>query len=98
MGAVETARDLYLDLMKRTVSGLIYEDPPNPATPTLPGEAAPVRPGAFNGERRANGEDWPLNAHTMIGLKRLDNLRQCVETVIADGVPGDFIETGVCRG
>ena len=34
----------------------------------------------------------------MIGLKRLDNVRACVERVIEDGVPGDFIETGVWRG
>jgi hypothetical protein len=34
----------------------------------------------------------------MIGLRRLDNLQQCIETVLADGVPGDLIETGVWRG
>jgi O-methyltransferase len=34
----------------------------------------------------------------MIGLKRLVNVRECVESVLADGVPGDLIETGVWRG
>ena len=34
----------------------------------------------------------------MIGLKRLNNLQHCAETVIREGVPGDFIETGVWRG
>jgi hypothetical protein len=34
----------------------------------------------------------------MIGLKRLDNLEFCIEEVIAKGVPGDLIETGVWRG
>jgi hypothetical protein len=34
----------------------------------------------------------------MIGLKRLDNLHACIEAVIRDQVPGDFIETGVWRG
>jgi hypothetical protein len=34
----------------------------------------------------------------MIGLKRLDNLEFCIEQVITNGVPGDFIETGVWRG
>ena len=34
----------------------------------------------------------------MIGLKRLANVRACVESVLADGVPGDLIETGVWRG
>jgi hypothetical protein len=44
------------------------------------------------------GEHWPVRAHTMIGLKRLDNIQFCVETAIKDGVPGDLIETGVWRG
>ena len=49
-------------------------------------------------ERRFEGLDWPFNALTMVGLKRLENLQECVEGVIADGVPGDLIETGVWRG
>ena len=36
--------------------------------------------------------------HTMIGRKRLDNIQQLMEQVIADGIPGDVIETGVWRG
>jgi O-methyltransferase len=47
---------------------------------------------------RAEGRDWPARAHTMIGFKRLANLRMCVETVLQDDVPGDLIETGVWRG
>ena len=47
---------------------------------------------------RADGRDWPRFAQTMVGLKRLDNVQHCVEQVIADGVPGDLIETGVWRG
>jgi O-methyltransferase len=34
----------------------------------------------------------------MIGLKRLDNLQYCVETILNKNVEGDFIETGVWRG
>jgi hypothetical protein len=37
-------------------------------------------------------------SHTMIGRRRLDNLESCLARVIADGVPGDLIETGVWRG
>lgn len=44
------------------------------------------------------GDHWPVRAHTMIGLKRLDNIQFCVETAIKDGIPGDLIETGVWRG
>jgi len=55
-------------------------------------------PGAGIAEARETGMDWPARAHTMIGLKRLNNLQMCAESVIKDGVPGDFIETGVWRG
>jgi O-methyltransferase len=34
----------------------------------------------------------------MIGLGRLDNIEDCVAALIADGIPGDLIETGVWRG
>ena len=47
---------------------------------------------------RSDGKDWPPTAETMVGRQRLDDVRQCVNSVLADGVPGDFIETGVWRG
>ncbi|MGB7730737.1 MAG: TylF/MycF family methyltransferase [Candidatus Acidiferrum sp.] len=49
-------------------------------------------------ERREAGRDWPADAETMIGLKRLDNLQWCIAEVLREDVPGDFIETGVWRG
>jgi O-methyltransferase len=52
----------------------------------------------FNPEVRAEGRDWPAEAETMIGLRRLDNLQDCVIDVLRRGVPGDLIETGVWRG
>lgn len=57
-----------------------------------------VEPGQFDPEVREVGKDWPVDAESMIGLKRLANIRHCVETVIADQVPGDLIETGAWRG
>ncbi len=48
--------------------------------------------------QRTEGEVWPGYADTMIGLKRLNNLQHCVETVLREGVEGDLIETGVWRG
>jgi hypothetical protein len=47
---------------------------------------------------RDNGMDWPPEAETMIGRKRLDNLEMCLRSVVEEGVPGDFIECGVWRG
>ena len=47
---------------------------------------------------RLDGRDWPARAATMIGFKRLDNLQFCIGNVLANGVAGDLIETGVWRG
>ena len=47
---------------------------------------------------RDQGLDRSSDADTMIGRKRLDNLHHCVTDVLANQVPGDFIETGVWRG
>jgi O-methyltransferase len=49
-------------------------------------------------QQKIEGLIWPGYAHTMIGMKRLDNLQHCIEAVLNDGVEGDLIETGVWRG
>jgi O-methyltransferase len=36
--------------------------------------------------------------HVMMGRKCLDNVEYCIERILADGIPGDLIETGVWRG
>jgi len=88
--AVDSAatRQLYLELMQKCLLGLIYQDPPQSS-----GNSE-----HFDLNRRLNGRDWPSQAHSMIGKLRMDNLRNAVEYVIANGIPGDFIETGVWRG
>ena len=48
--------------------------------------------------RRLVGADWPMQAETMIGLKRLKNIRFCAEKIIEEKIEGDFIETGIWRG
>jgi O-methyltransferase len=45
-----------------------------------------------------DGKIWPSMAHSMIGERRMRNVRMAVETVIRENVPGDLIETGVWRG
>ena len=52
----------------------------------------------FKKENREGGRDWPANAESMIGLKRMENIEFCVKSIIADKIPGDLIETGVWRG
>lgn len=46
--------------------------------------------------RRINGLDW--NGYTMIGLRRLDNLEMCINSVIKNNIPGAIVEAGVWRG
>jgi O-methyltransferase len=91
-GSEVVARRLYLDLLKRTLTRLAFDD-----ESLIPGD--PHRqPQAFDRELRAQGKDWPAHAETMIGVERLDNIEHAVETVIREQVPGDLIETGVWRG
>jgi O-methyltransferase len=47
---------------------------------------------------RVDGRDWPFGGLTMGGLKRLDDLQRCVETLVAEDIEGDLIEAGAWRG
>ena len=38
---------------------------------------------------------WPSKSFTMIGRKRLRNIRDLIARAVADNVPGDFAECGV---
>lgn len=86
--SVERLRDAYLSLMEKCLTGTIYSDKALQA----------VGGGIYDASIREVGRDWPSMAHTMIGVKRLANLRTLAERVIQQGIPGDFIETGVWRG
>ncbi len=86
--ALPEAQRLYLDLVEKTVLGLIYRDDP---INSLSG-------GVFRLDWRIDGKDWPSVAHTMIGAQRTQNLRALCEDVIRRNVAGDFIETGVWSG
>lgn len=88
-------RELYLTLLKRTLTGMTYEDASH-LYPVALGEK-PERV-AHSTTARIEGSDWPTVAPTMIGLTRLDNIQECIERVIHDRVAGDLIETGVWRG
>lgn len=93
---LQSAQSLYLDLLKKSLLGLIYQDSP---VATFLGAIPDLVPKEeFNPALRAIGDDWPSQAHTMIGAKRMDNLQECTERILANGVPGDLVETGVWRG
>lgn len=57
-----------------------------------------VKRNQFNPKLRELGKDWPATAETMIGLRALDNIQECIEDILSNNIPGDFIETGVWRG
>ncbi len=86
--------NLYLDLLEDILLDNVYnsdvaiEQPWNPA-----------RAGKRATENEVkNGNYWPARAHTMIGRKRLQNFRKCIEAAIEDKVSGDILEAGVWRG
>ena len=91
-----TVEQAYVHLLKLCLTGL---SSPQPFTAQPVDTRRAVKPAPLADlRRRLRGQDWPIDAWTMIGLKRLQNVHECVEDVIASGVPGDLIETGVWRG
>lgn len=100
-------RALYLDLLRRNLTRYgMHEQLPSgwPLRRRVLFKAANGVIGRANAHRlvgntpRDLGLDWPAEAETMIGMRRLTSLQQCVETVLAEDVPGDLIECGVWRG
>ena len=90
---------LYLDLLKRCLLNLIYEDPPVLVFERVSEEEAlQSATSPFDRQKRVEGMDWPSQAHTMIGMRRLDNIQALVEDILQTQTPGDLIETGVWRG
>lgn len=109
-------RDLYLDLLKRNLTNLIFLEKglsddlqdPKMRGPALRKAWSQMKVflKSFRGQRdletqireRTEGLSWPQSAETMVGLKRLDNVQELIETVVREGIPGDLMETGVWRG
>jgi hypothetical protein len=75
-------RERYLDTVKKSLTNYFYYSPQS---------------NNFNYEWLSGRYPRGI-AQTMIGIWRLDNIRHCVESVLAEGVPGDLVETGVWRG
>ena len=113
MAAGPTASDRYLTLLKRCLTRYDFDDDLDPVVPGSPlkrqiwaqvakllerRDLVAYRKRPFEAWLREEGRDWPTRAETMIGLRRLDNLQECIEAVVADDVPGDVLEAGVWRG
>ena len=82
--------ELFLDLLKKCLTRYVFEDG---ALDQNSGQLLP-----FDRALRADGRDWPAEAETMVGLRRLDNLQYCVTEALRSGVAGDLVETGIWRG
>jgi len=80
--------ELYVDLLIKVVANTIYEDP----------NQNPKKDLFYDRKIRSEGRDWPLIAHSMIGLERLSNIKELCAKAIQENILGDFVETGVWRG
>lgn len=107
------AADLFLDLLKNVLTRAFLDEEVRPVDPeagwrrllVAPLQRAArsqgmelVRRRPVDHARRSAGLDWPPDAETMIGLRRLESLQQLIRTVIDERVPGDILEAGVWRG
>lgn len=112
-GTITSPDELYLDLVIKCVSRHGFERGFRTHLPEKRFRAAVwriaeralsrrgitlARISSYDVEMLREGRDWSDEAETMIGLKRLENIRDCATSVIEDDIPGDFIETGVWRG
>jgi O-methyltransferase len=111
-GPAPTSPDLYLDLLARCLTRDLFLDEevrnvdlrqwpdgePDGLRDLLRRRGWRVVRSGGDRETRAVGNDWPPHAETMVGLARLANVRELTQIALADGVPGDLVETGVWRG
>jgi len=111
MDDADTSASLYLDLLKQILMrdgfGRSYYPVAfagraskilRPVADTLLAKRGLSLMKRAHDESASDGKGLSIEAETMIGRKRLDNLQHCVTDVIRRNVPGDLIETGVWRG
>jgi hypothetical protein len=83
---MDVAADLYLNLLKRSLTNTIFESEPDIDDDEF----------RFTMQRVSHYVD--SSAVSMIPLARFDNIRNCIESILRSGIPGDLIETGAWRG
>lgn len=83
---MDAAVDLYLDLLKRSLTNTVFSTEPD------------IDDEDFEFRRCCAKHYVDSDAVSMITLARFDNIRSCIESILHDGTPGDFIEAGVWRG
>jgi hypothetical protein len=84
--------ELYLDLLKRCVTRTIFHD-----KAFQPPDITNQHP--YSHELRHDGRDWPIEAVTMVGVKRIENLQNLLSlATVGYGIQGDVVECGVWKG
>lgn len=104
--------DKYLSLLENVLTFSLWPEPPRPVWLTARRDVV-ARLAKFAARLlrkcgltlcvekeidREVGREWPLLAHTMVGRKRMENIRELCGQVVADNIPGSFVECGVWRG
>ena len=108
-----SSADRYIDLLKKALTFSLWPEPPRLVVGRRGWRRSALRVlyrvlGRWNlvlartvevsVNDRLEGRNFPVLGHTMVGIRRLDHLQACIETVIREDVPGDLIEAGVWRG
>ena len=57
-----------------------------------------LKPLKYSDDDRLEGKTWSGYAHSMVGRKRLQNIQDCIHTIVEEQIPGDVLEAGVWRG
>jgi len=78
--------DLYLDLLKRSLTNTIFEKEPD------------IDEDEFRFAMNCATHYVNSDAVSMITMARFDNIKSSIESILRDAVAGDLIETGVWRG
>jgi hypothetical protein len=83
---VDSPADLYLDLLKRSLTKTIFATEPD------------IDDDEFRFTMDRVDHYVNSDAVSMIPLARFDNIKNAIGSILRDGVPGDLIEAGVWRG
>ena len=82
----DSSADLYLDLLKRSLTNTIFGHEPN------------IDDDEFRFTMEFAAHYVNTEAVSMLPLARMDNIQNCIEDVLSNGVQGDLVEAGVWRG
>jgi Macrocin-O-methyltransferase (TylF) len=83
---MDAPRDLYLDLLKRSITNTVFQQEPD------------IDDEEFRFVSRFVEHYMETHAVSMMPRGRFDNIQNCIANILRDRVAGDLIETGVWRG